>query len=112
MEIGLFRWAAAAGAVQGRLLDTDDRIILGLCILCKPIHVFLRDGHIGIDGFDWALRETRITIYTRVGVDQKAVRRLVKCLHRAHRRAVRILTINAGSRNDVGHPRSRAARPS
>jgi hypothetical protein len=99
----LFRLTFTCGPEQRRLFRADDRVILRFFVYIEPVHVLLRDRHVGEDCLDRALRQTGVAIDTGVGVDEKLIGQFVESLDGANGRAVGIFTFDARLGNNIGH---------
>src|SRR5207237_1330695 len=71
----------------------------------SPVRILLRDITVREDRFDRTLRDARIAIDARVGVDVKTIRQLMKRFDRTDCSAIGVFAINAHFHNDVGHSR-------
>jgi hypothetical protein len=82
--------------MQGGNLRADYRIFRGFVdIDLRPVSIVFGYVIIGEDCFHRTLRDARVTIDARVGVNVEAVRQFVKCFDRAHCCTVGIFAVNA-----------------
>ena len=100
----LFFRTGAAWSMQGRNLLTDHwKVWRFVDIDLGPVCVVFR--HVGVCEYCFygALGHAGIAINTRISIDIKTIRKLVKSFNRAHRSAVGIFAINAQLNNYIGH---------
>lgn len=110
-SVRLFRLAFAPGGEQGRNFGADDRIVFRVFVDFQPAQIFFGYRHIREDGLDGTFGYACVAVNTAIGIDKQTIGQFVKGFDRANGGAVRVLTINAGFGNNVGHKSIEFRRP-